>query len=101
VPECPVCDSNNVRVSFRTPPWDFVCRWQGLQRYRCRECRKSFYHPLLPGETFAPKPRRRRRAQRNVEHGITLNRWQRKLLDGALFALMVVVFYAAIKAMKF
>lgn len=101
MPECPVCDSGNVRVAFRTPTWDFVYRWQGLQRYRCRECRKSFYHALLPGETFAPKPRRRRRARRReAEVGITLNSWQRKLLEGALFALMVVVFYAAIKAMK-
>lgn len=71
-----------------------------MQRYRCRECRKSFYHPLRPGETFAVKPRRRRKSQRKAELGMTLNSWQRKLLEGALFALMVVVFYAAIKAMK-
>jgi hypothetical protein len=101
MPECPVCDSDNVRVSFRTPVWEFFCRWQGLQRYRCRECRKTFYQPLRPGETFAIKPRRRRRSEGRSKLDINLNSRQRKLLDGALFVLMVVVFYAALKAIKF
>jgi hypothetical protein len=98
--ECPVCESDNVRVSFNTPLWEFLYRWQGLQRYRCRECRKVFHYPLAPGEQFTTKPRRRRSRPRNTTGGIILNGWQAKVLQGAFFVVMVVVFFAALKAMN-
>ena len=100
--ECPVCASENVRVSFNTPVWEFIFRWQGLQRHRCRECRKIFHHPLAPGENFATKPqRRRRKLQKQETARITLNRWQGRILEGVFFLLMVVVFYTALKAFHF
>jgi hypothetical protein len=94
--ECPVCASENVRVSFSTPPWEPIYRWQGLQRYRCRECRKTFHEPLLPGEDFAPKPARRRRRRALHKERLAVPAWQQKLFEGALFLLLLFFFYAAL-----
>jgi hypothetical protein len=100
--ECPVCDSENVRVSFNAPFWEFFYRWQGLQRYRCRECRKIFHHPLAPGEQFATKPQRTRRTPRKRERAwIKLNNGQARMVEGGLFLLMLVVFYTVLKAIHF
>ena len=94
--ECPVCASENVRVSFSTPPWEPIYRWQGLQRYRCRECRKTFHVPLLPGEDFAPKPARRRRRQPLYNSRLTVPAWQQKLFEAALFLVLLGFFYAVL-----
>jgi len=100
--ECPVCASENVRVSFNTPFWEFVYRWQGLQRYRCRECRKIFHYPLVPGEKFATKPRRRRRKSQKQETARTsAGKWRIRTAEAVVFLLMVVVFYTALNALHF
>jgi transposase-like protein len=98
--ECPVCGSDKVRFSFSTPAWEFIYRWQGLQRYRCRECRKAFHVPLGPGEEFAKKPPRKRR-ERITTNSLAIPTWQRKLLETALFVAMVAVLYAALRAVNF
>jgi hypothetical protein len=72
----------------------------GLQRYRCRECRKIFYQPLGPGQEYAIKRRREGEAEGDTKLEITLNSWQRKLLEGAFFVLMVIVFFEALKAIS-
>ena len=94
--ECPLCVSENVRVSFSTPPWEPIYRWQGLQRYRCRECRKTFHVPLRPGEDFAPKPARRRRRQAVYQERLAIPAWQRRVFECLLFLVLVFFFYAAL-----
>jgi hypothetical protein len=98
VVECPVCDSENVRVSFSTPVVERIYRWQGLQRYRCRDCRKVFHLPLAPGEEFARKPPRRRRRDRLHREDLVLPRWGRNLLEATLFVVLLVVFYVVLSA---
>lgn len=99
--ECPVCDSHDVRVSFNRPPYEFFYRWQGLQRYRCRECRSIFRIPLRPGETFAKKPARRRRTHRIRRYSNSSPQWARKSMEAALFLMLLFVFYAALKNVGF
>lgn len=101
VPECPVCDSQHVRVSFSRPVHEIFYRWQGLQRYRCRECRKVFHAPLGPGEEFAKKPPRRRRTHRVRRFRSTSPIWQRKAMEAMFFLMLVVMFYAALKNVGF
>ena len=99
---CPVCDSEDVRVSFNLPPWEYVYRWQGLQRYRCRECRTVFRVPLAPGEEFARKPKYRRRSK-EFDQGVPapdwrhLSGWRQKAVEAAFFLVLVIVFYTALK----
>ncbi len=102
--KCPVCDSEDVRVSFSLPPWECFYRWQGLQRYRCRECRAAFHVPLAPGEEFAPNPKRRRRSrERQFDQAVPapdwrhLSGWRQKAVEAAFFLVLVVVFYTALK----
>jgi hypothetical protein len=95
--ECPVCDSDNVRVSFRTPLVESIYRWQGLQRYRCRDCRKVFHVPLAPGEEFAKKPPRRRRTRVHKEQ-LGMPSWGRKLVEATLFVVLFIAFYVALTA---
>lgn len=98
--ECPVCNSQDVRVSFSLPVYEIFYRLQGLQRYRCRECRKVFRVPLRPGEDFAKKPlRRRSHRTRRFRSGTPA--WQRKAVEAVFFLILVFIFYAALKNVGF
>lgn len=62
---CPVCGSQDVRKSQRSSRFDLIRRWRGLRRYRCRDCRKTFYNALSPAErTEHSKAAEDRRAAR-------------------------------------
>ena len=98
--ECPVCSSQDVRVSRSRPVYEIFYRWQGLQRYRCRECRKVFRIPLRPGEDFARKAVRRRR-QGVHRFKSRAPSWQRKAGEAMFFLVLVLVFYAALKNVGF
>jgi len=39
---CPKCNSLDVRLSRNAPWFHVVYAWRGLERYRCRECQRSF-----------------------------------------------------------
>jgi hypothetical protein len=100
--QCPVCASENVRVSFSRPFWEPIYRWQGLGRYRCRECRKAFHAPLLPGGRFASKAARhrsRKRADAGKEPQPVAPR-RKKLFEGALFLILLIFFYVLLSATK-
>lgn len=95
--KCPVCDSENVRVSHSRRLWEFAYEWRGLQRYRCRDCRATFHHPLGPGEKFASRPRCKRSPQPDKTARIALNRLQQKASEAGLFLLLLIAFYMAMK----
>jgi hypothetical protein len=77
-----------------------VQRWRGLRRYRCRECRRTFYSQLSPAEResssmrFARRMRQRPARQPNPYHR---NRLRRRATELLLFLCLVVIFYAAIR----
>jgi hypothetical protein len=96
--ECPVCESGNVRISFSTPPIERIYRWQGLQRYRCRDCRAVFHLPLRPGEELAKKPRHKRRRASLHKERLELPPWGRKLVEATLFLVLLIAFYVALTA---
>ena len=99
--ECPVCNSQEVRVSLSRPVYEFFYRWQGLQRYRCRDCRSVFRMPLRPGEGLAQKPARRRRSHRIRRFRSRMPGWQRKTVEAMFFLLLVFAFYTMLKNIGF
>lgn len=96
---CPVCGSENVRRSRKKTFFGFISRWRGLQRYRCRDCNKSFYRPLSPNERAASDglegPQRRSRSERNAAR----KRKRRRKVELLLFFGMLAIFYAALKVL--
>ncbi len=92
---CPVCASDNVRVSRKDPALEFLKRWRGLQRYRCRECRKVFHRPLNPGEQAKTiKPLRRRRTVRKAPDG---SGKFRAALDVFIFLVMLAISFGVLR----
>jgi len=96
---CPSCTSENVRRSRTRSAIGILQRWRGLRRYRCRECRRTFYSEISPTERMT----RFRRAQRLRERGNpgrTLFRrykLRRHATDLLLFLFLIAIFYAALK----
>lgn len=108
---CPVCASDNVRLSRRKPKREFLKRWLGLQRYRCRDCRNVFHEPMQAGDVGAKTrehPRVNRSSERATAHQATMRQVSmrqvsgprkrlRRVGDVVLFLTMVAVFYAALR----
>jgi len=93
---CPVCASDNVRRSRRKPVLEFLKRWRGLQRYRCRECTKVFHQPLGPGElAFRQEVEQRRRRRSSRRGGFLRRKTRQRLAEMVLFFSALVVFYIA------
>jgi transposase-like protein len=96
---CPSCGGNNVRRSRRRSLFALVQRWRGLRRYRCRECRRTFYSQLSPVEREIDKRRQRRVRERRAARSDPkkLQRFRRHATELVLFLCLVVIFYAALK----
>ena len=96
---CPSCESDNVRRSRRRSILGFVQRWRGLRRYRCRECRRIFYHHLPPGEQEVTERRRTRLSEWRARNVAPAKRGKprRHTTELLLFLCLVVIFYAALK----
>jgi hypothetical protein len=96
---CPSCGSENVRRSRRRSLFGILQRWRGLRRYRCRECRRTFYSQLSPVEREINMQWERRVRERRAAHSDPPNRQRRRLhaTELILFLCLVVIFYAALK----
>lgn len=95
---CPVCRSEDVRRSYKKPLLDFFKRWRGLKRYRCRDCRKSFYRPLSPTDLpLKRRSRRRHRARFSGWSEVFRNKNRRRAFEAILFVSLLIVFYFALK----
>ena len=99
--KCPSCSSEDVRRSRKKSLVGVVQRWRGLRRYRCRECRRTFYRHLPPGERElnmqrSLRARRRRRARQGAAPP-DQQRIRRHATELLLFLCLVVIFYAALK----
>ena len=96
---CPSCESQSVRRSRRRSIFGFVQRWRGLRRYRCRECRRTFYSQLLPGEQAISMARSRRMRERRtpIPEPEKRGKMRRHATELGLFLCLVVIFYAALK----
>ncbi len=90
MPVCPICGSVNVRRSRRSPTLDFLKRWRGFLRYRCRDCFRTFYQPLSAAERMPEKRAPRREAPFQSKN------W-RRFLEVFLFLSMLIVFYVVLK----
>ena len=96
---CPSCASENVRRSRARSVIGIVQRWRGLRRYRCRECRRTFYQEMSAAERIsrfrhARHLRQTRRPKRNLWKRYKLRRHATDLL---LFLCLVAIFYVALK----
>ena len=90
---CPKCGSVEVRPSTRARWFDPYFAF-GRQRFRCRDCRRSFYareNAGLPvvGDSRTPKPPKRSQEHR---HRLLSKRNQRRLLEALIFAVMLALF---------
>jgi hypothetical protein len=96
---CPTCGSDNVRRSRRRSIVGLLQRWRGLRRYRCRECRRTFYSQLSPAESQSNGIRARRtREHRRIQPSPYKERsLRRRATELILFLCLVVIFYAALK----
>lgn len=94
---CPVCSSDNIRRSRRRPTLEFFKRWRGLQRYRCRECRKVFHRPLLPNEHVTMS--RIAVSGRSSRYAFFGPKRRRHAVELVLFFALLVIFYMAFKAL--
>lgn len=96
---CPVCLSDNVRRSRRRPALEFVKRWRGLQRYRCRECRKVFHRPLLPHEDVTISRIAVNGRGRSSRYAFFAPKRRRHAVEFVVFFALLVIFYMAFKAL--
>lgn len=97
--KCPSCGSDDVRRSRRKSLIAFLQRWRGLRRYRCRECRRTFYSQLPPGEREIAIQRslRARKHRAAPPDPPKQQRFRRRATELFLFLCLVVIFYAALK----
>ena len=89
---CPTCASTEVRRSRRFRWGDLFLRIRGRHAYRCRSCRTRFHGK----EGAAPAHRSRSGGfRRKLRHGgeRISKRLRRRLVEVAIFLLMLVVFY--------
>jgi hypothetical protein len=95
VTACPSCTSENVRRSRSRSVVGVVQRWRGLRRYRCRECRRTFYSEIPPTERIT----RARRLRETRDHRKPWNaqKFRRHATDLLLFLCLVAIFYAALR----
>ncbi len=97
--KCPSCGSEDVRRSRKKSLLGIVHRWRGLRRYRCRECRRTFYNHLPPGERELSVQRSLRAQRQRAAPPDTpkQRRIRRHATELLLFLCLVVIFYAALK----
>jgi hypothetical protein len=97
---CPKCNSVDVRLSRNAPWFHIVYAWHGRERYRCRECQRSFYAAIpledrskleQTQELRLKRLRRRRRA-----HG---GRARRRMMAISIFLVVFLAFYCAFSCM--
>lgn len=91
--KCPSCGALDVRTSKRQPGFAIFYTVRGYERYRCRECRHSFWDkpPKVNDEE------RIRRKRQRAWGAFIQSRKRRGLIEIALFVGMLLVFYVAIR----
>ena len=77
----------------------FIKRWRGLQRYRCRECTKAFYRPLLPTERPGKSDSETSRHRSRSERSAARKKRQRRTVELLVFVTMLAIFLAALRVL--
>lgn len=90
---CPSCGSPNVRVSKRNPTFAFIHQMQGLERFRCRECRNAFWDKPPKNDDEERIRRKRQRAWGSFIQ----SRRRRGLIEITLFIAMLLIFFVTIR----
>jgi DNA-directed RNA polymerase subunit RPC12/RpoP len=99
---CPSCGSDDVRPSRRKKLFRFFYELQGTKKYRCRQCRRSFFVALSPGvkETLRREEQARLSRRRGWKSFIQGTR-ERRTLEVLLFiGLLLVFFYTFNKLLR-
>lgn len=94
--KCKSCDSSNVRLSQKSSALASIYRSLGMLRYRCRDCRRSFY-ALSPDDLRGPSKRSEelRRKRASAWRHLVQRQSQRRTIEVVLFIAMLLVFYFA------
>lgn len=94
--KCKSCESSNVRLSQKSSALASIYRSMGMVRYRCRDCRRSFY-ALSPNEAESSSKRSEevRRKRTSGWRHLIQRRSQRRTIEVVLFIAMLLVFYFA------
>jgi hypothetical protein len=90
--KCSSCGSFDVRLSKRHSTFSFFNQIKGLERYRCRECRHSFWEK--PPSSNSEKIRRKRA---RAWSPFFQTRGRRAFIEVTLFVAMLVVFFFTIR----
>lgn len=99
---CPSCGSEDVRPSRRKKMLSFLYELRGARKYRCRECRRSFFVALSPQvkETLRREEEVRRTRLRGWKGFIQGSR-ERRALEVLLFiGLLLAFFYTFNKLLR-
>jgi transposase-like protein len=97
---CPACHSSDIRPSQKAGRFESFHAWRNQQRYRCRECRHSFYAGLSANERAkirASETIRKKRAR--GWSGFVQSGVQRRVIETLLFIGMLMVFYAVFNSL--
>lgn len=90
--KCPKCNSSQVRPSKRSRWFDLYLTL-GRRRFRCRDCRRSFYAREKPESSAEPSARPRDRKGSGDHFRSVLSRQtQRRLREALIFAIMLALF---------
>jgi transposase-like protein len=94
--KCKSCESSNVRLSQKSSALASIYRSMGMLRYRCRDCRRSFY-ALSASAVDAPAKRSEevRRKRTSGWRHLIQRRSQRRTIEVILFIAMLLIFYFA------
>ena len=99
---CPSCGSEDVRPSRRKRLFRFLYELRGAKKYRCRECRRSFFVALSPDvrETIRREEMARYNRRRGWKSFIQGAR-ERRTLEILLFlGLLIAFFYTFHKLLR-
>lgn len=91
---CPSCGSDDVRPSRRKKMLGFLYELRGAKKYRCRQCRRSFFVALSPHlkETLRREEEVRRTRLRGWKAFIQGNR-ERRAVEVLLFIGLLLAFF--------
>ncbi|MGA8597782.1 MAG: hypothetical protein WB676_23960 [Bryobacteraceae bacterium] len=93
---CPHCGNDNTRPSRNKSWMDRFNDWSGRTRYRCRDCRASFYARLSQSDLQKLKESEAiRKKRRKGWRGFVQSPTQRRTLEALVFFGMLLVFYLA------
>ena len=97
---CPQCGNENTRPS-RNKSWlDRLADMTGRTRYRCRECRASFYGKLSAVDRQKLKESEAiRKKRRKGWRSFVQSPAQRRAVEALVFFGMLLVFYLAFSGM--